>query len=87
MFIRAVRGQKWGFPLTLTVALTTGQHYRANVIVIRFCDEMILIELIFTVRPFMQCNAWYSHKKPVCPSVRLSDRPSVRLSNACIVTK
>jgi len=22
-------GPKWGFPLTLTVALTTGQHYRA----------------------------------------------------------
>ena len=26
---RAVRGQKGGFPLTLTVALTTGQHSRA----------------------------------------------------------
>ena len=28
-----MRGQKWGFPLTLTVALTTGQHYRAA------CDQ------------------------------------------------
>ena len=26
---RAVRGQKWGLPLTLTFALTTGQHYCA----------------------------------------------------------
>ena len=26
---QAVRGQIWGIPLTLTVALTIGQHYRA----------------------------------------------------------
>jgi len=26
---RAVRGQIWGLPLTLTVVLTTGQHYLA----------------------------------------------------------
>ena len=31
---RAVRGQKWGFPSTLTVALTTGQHYCAA------CDKI-----------------------------------------------
>jgi len=34
---RAVRGQKWGLPLTLTVALTTGQHYRAA------CDMFISV--------------------------------------------
>ena len=34
---RAVMGQIWGLPLTLTVALTTGQHYRAA------CDNSLLI--------------------------------------------
>ena len=31
---RVVGGRTWGLPLTLTVALTTGQHYRAA------CDKM-----------------------------------------------
>jgi len=30
----AVRGQNGGLPLTLTVALTTGQHYRASTTVL-----------------------------------------------------
>ena len=39
---RAVRGRKWGLPLTLTVALTTGQHYRAA------CDLYIWRKVIMT---------------------------------------
>jgi len=38
---RAVRGQNGGLPLTLTVALTTGQHYRAA------CDDLVQFIFIF----------------------------------------
>ena len=40
---------------------------------------------IFTALHGMQTRS--SDGNSVCPSVRLSVRPSVRLSNACIVTK
>ena len=33
---RAVRAKNWGLPLSLTVALTTGQHYRAA------CDVIVM---------------------------------------------
>jgi len=37
----AVRGQNGGLPLTLTVTLTTGQHYRAACDAIRVTDAVL----------------------------------------------
>jgi len=36
----AMSGQKWGFPLALTVAIAIVQHYRAA------CDQFVLLPVL-----------------------------------------
>jgi len=55
----------------------------------QICENAYLVTplafLVFTVLHAMQTRS--SDENSVCPSVSLSVHPSVRLSNACFVTK